>query len=142
MAVKSLKAHGGIAITASHNPIEWNALKLIDSSGMFLDESQGKKVLAIVEKGEFRNVTWDQVGKPEVYEHAIEDHIRDILKLKLIDIDEIASRKFKVVVDCVNGAGGTLLPALLQDPFLAQQAIRLIHPTFPQWRQFLHQTDL
>ncbi len=115
MAVKTLKAHGGIAITASHNPIEWNALKLIDSSGMFLDEAQGKKVVAVVQSGEYRNVGWDQVGKPEIYENAVEDHIKAILKLKLIDVDEIARRKFKVVVDCVNGAGGTLLPGLLQE---------------------------
>lgn len=121
MAVKELKAHGGIAITASHNPIEWNALKLIDASGMFLDESQGKKVIDIVDKEKFRNVTWDQIGKPEIYENAIEDHIKAILKLKLIDVEEIASRKFKVVVDCVNGAGGTILPDLLAN--LGVQAV-------------------
>ncbi|NOZ60639.1 MAG: phosphoglucosamine mutase [Calditrichaeota bacterium] len=115
MAVKKLKAHGGIAITASHNPIEWNALKLIDSSGMFLDESQGKKVIAVVEKNGYRSVGWDQIGKPEVYENAIQDHIKAILKLRLIDVDEIARRKFKLVVDCVNGAGGTILPALLHE---------------------------
>lgn len=115
MAVKKLKALGGIAITASHNPIEWNALKLIGSSGMFLDEAQGKKVIAVVEKNGYRNVKWDQIGKPEIYEDAIQDHIKAILKLKLIDTDEIARRKFRVVVDCVNGAGGTLLPALLEE---------------------------
>ena len=114
MTVEKLKARGGIAITASHNPIEWNALKLIDSSGMFLDETQGKEVLKNVEKNDYRNVTWDQVGKLEKYEKAIDDHIKAILKLKLIDIDEIAKRKFKVVVDCVNGAGGTILPSLLK----------------------------
>ena len=113
MAVKKLKARGGVAITASHNPIEWNALKLIDSTGLFLDETQGKKVIKNVNNDEFRNVTWDQIGKSEYYEHAIEDHIKAILKLKLINPEEIAQRKFKVVVDCVNGAGGTILPSLL-----------------------------
>ena len=71
MTVEKLKARGGIAITASHNPIEWNALKLIDSSGMFLDETQGKEVLKNVEKNDYRNVTWDQVGKLEKYEKNI-----------------------------------------------------------------------
>lgn len=114
MAVKKLKARGGVAITASHNPIEWNALKLIDSTGLFLDESQGKKVIKHVENNDYRNVTWDQIGKLEFYENAIDDHIKAILKLQLIDIDKICEKKFKVVVDCVNGAGGTILPSLLE----------------------------
>jgi len=114
MTVEKLKARGGIAITASHNPIEWNALKLISASGLFLDEAQGKSVLENVEDNNFQNVSWDQVGKTEYYENAIEDHINSILKLELISPEEIAQKKFKVVVDCVNGAGGTILPSLLE----------------------------
>ncbi len=114
MAVEHLKARGGIAITASHNPIEWNALKLIDSSGLFLDEIQGKKVIKFVEENKFNNVHWDQIGKIEFYQEAIEHHINSILKLSLIDQDLIAEKRFKVVVDCVNGAGGTILPLLLE----------------------------
>lgn len=114
MAVMNLKARGGIAITASHNPIEWNALKLLDSSGMFLDEVQGNNVIKAVNEAKFRNVAWDQIGKSEIYEQAIDDHIKAILKLNLVNPDQIAKRKYKVVVDCVNGAGGTILPALLQ----------------------------
>lgn len=114
MAVEHLKARGGIAITASHNPIEWNALKLIDASGLFLDEAQGKKVIKFVEQHHFQNVAWNQVGKIELYNEAIEHHLNSILKLDLIEPERIASRKFKVVVDCVNGAGGTILPALLE----------------------------
>ena len=113
MAVEHLKARGGIAITASHNPIEWNALKLIDATGLFLDERQGNKVIELVEKNTLQNVHWDQIGKVESFDGAIEYHIKSILKLGIIDATLIASKKFKVVVDCVNGAGETILPALL-----------------------------
>ena len=114
MTVKKLKARGGVVITASHNPLEWNALKLIDSSGMFLDEIQGNDVIQIVDKNEFANVTWDRVGSEVTYENAIEDHVKAILKLETISLDNIIGRKFKVVIDCVNGAGGTILPMLMQ----------------------------
>lgn len=114
MAVEKLKARGGIVITASHNPIQWNALKLLDSTGMFLDETQGSKVIESVENGEFQNVQWDQVGKIESYESATEDHLKAIFKLDMISPDQIAKKKFKVVIDCVNGAGGTILPSLMQ----------------------------
>jgi len=114
MTVKKLKARAGIVVTASHNPLEWNALKLIDSSGMFLDETQGKKVVEIADKKEFKNVPWDQVGKVTHYEKAIEDHIKAILKLKILSPEKISNKKFKVVVDCVNGAGGTILPSLME----------------------------
>jgi phosphomannomutase len=114
MAVEKLKARGGIVITASHNPIQWNALKLLDSTGMFLDETQGNKVIKIVEDGDFQNVQWDQVGKIESYENATEDHLKAILKLDMISSGLIAKKKFKVVIDCVNGAGGTILPSLMQ----------------------------
>ncbi len=113
MAVEHLKARGGIAITASHNPIQWNALKLIDASGLFLNEAQGKKVIQMAEQNHFQNVAWNQVGKIESNDEAIEHHINSILKLDLIEPERIASQKFKVVVDCVNGAGGTILPQLL-----------------------------
>lgn len=114
MAVEHLKARGGIVITASHNPIEWNALKLIDSSGLFLDEIQGNKVIKFVEQNHFQNVAWDQVGKIELNNEAIDHHINSILKLNLIEPEKIAAKKFTVVVDCVNGAGGTILPKLLE----------------------------
>ncbi|MDZ7332353.1 MAG: phosphoglucosamine mutase [candidate division KSB1 bacterium] len=114
LAVEHFKARGGIAITASHNPIEWNALKLIDASGMFLDEIQGKKVIQLADEAEFRFVPWDQIGKIELNNTAIRHHIDAILRLDLISPEKIAARKFRVVVDCVNGAGGTILPQLLQ----------------------------
>lgn len=113
MAVEHLKARGGIAITASHNPIEWNALKLIDSTGLFLDERQGNKVIELAEKNQLQNVRWDQIGKVASFDGAIRHHIKSILKLGILDPKLIASKKFKVVVDCVNGAGETILPELL-----------------------------
>jgi phosphomannomutase len=114
MAVEHLKARGGIAITASHNPIEWNALKLIDSSGMFFDEIQGTKVIKLAEEKKFHHVLWDRIGKIEHYNEAIDHHINSILKLNLIEPERIAEKKFKVVIDCVNGAGGTILPQFLK----------------------------
>lgn len=114
MAVEHLKTRGGIAITASHNPIEWNALKLIDSTGMFLDEIQAKKVIKLAAEKNFHHVSWDQIGKTEHFPNAIDHHIDSIFKLDLIDPELIASKKFKVVVDCVNGAGGTILPRFLE----------------------------
>ncbi len=113
MTVEKLRARGGVAVTASHNPIEWNALKLIDSSGLFLDEDQGKKVIEYAEKENFHYVIWEKIGKIDRYENAIQDHINAIFKLQFIDVDLIKSKKFKVVVDCVNGAGGTIVPHLL-----------------------------
>jgi len=115
LAVERLEARGGIAITASHNPIEWNALKLIDSTGMFLDETQGTKVIKLAEENSFQQVLWDRIGKIEHYDKAIDDHIHSILKLSFIEPETIAAKKFKVVVDCVNGAGGTILPQLLAE---------------------------
>ncbi|MBD3290694.1 phosphoglucosamine mutase [candidate division KSB1 bacterium] len=115
MAVEKLKARGGIAVTASHNPIEWNALKLIDSSGLFVDEEQGKKVIEYAEKSNFNYVIWEKIGKIDHYKNAIQDHINAILKLKYIDPDLIRSKEFKVVADCVNGAGGTTVPQLLRE---------------------------
>ncbi len=114
MAVEHFHARGGIAITASHNPIEWNALKLIDSSGMFLDEIQGKTVIQIVNANKFQFVPWDQIGKTELNSTAISHHIDSIFKLNVISPEKIIARKFKIVVDCVNGAGGTILPQLFQ----------------------------
>lgn len=114
MAVENLKARGGIAITASHNPIEWNALRLIDSSGLFLDELQGKKIIKFVEDNHFQNVAWNQIGKIELNNEAIEHHINSILKLNLVETEKIAEKKFKVVVDCVNGVGAIILSRLLE----------------------------
>ncbi len=89
-------------------------IELIDSTGLFLDETQGKKVIKFVEQNHFQNVAWDQVGKIEFNDTVVNHHINSILKLNLIEPEKIATKKFKVVVDCVNGAGATILPQLLE----------------------------
>ena len=115
LATERSEAVGGIVITASHNPAEWNALKLLGRNGMFLDEEQGIEVKRMVENGAFAYKPWDQVGKPAVRTDAIENHIDAVLRIPYIDVDLIRRRKFKVAFDSVNGAGGVILPGLLKE---------------------------
>jgi len=115
IAVKDLKAHGGISISASHNPLQWNALKLIGPLGLFLDQAQGNEVIEIADNGNIQYQTWDRLGKVEYYDFAVQNHIERILELDYINIPVLQERKFKVVVDCVNGAGGVLIPKLLRE---------------------------
>jgi phosphomannomutase len=113
MAVEKHKAVGGIVVTASHNPKEWNALKLIGPSGLFLDEKEGKTVQCILEENRIRRVKWDAVGRVRRLENAVEDHIAAVLGLPFLDIRAIQKRRFRVALDTVNGAGATILPELL-----------------------------
>ncbi len=114
LAVRDLNAHGGIAITASHNPIEWNALKLIGPMGMFLTQGEGNEVIETALKETINYSSWDRLGKTEFYDYAIQNHIERLLEIELVDVESIRKRQFKVVVDTVNGAGGLLFPKLLQ----------------------------
>ncbi|HVP35360.1 MAG TPA: phosphoglucosamine mutase [Terriglobales bacterium] len=113
IAVKGLKAKGGIMITASHNPAEWNGLKFFNSKGIFLDEKEGKKLLALAEK-EISYSGWDALGKVKSDDTWIEKHIQRILNLSFIDKNKIKKKKFKVVLDCNNGAGSRIAPFLLR----------------------------
>jgi len=113
LATERWKAKGGIAITASHNPIPWNGLKLIGPDGLFLDADEGNKVRKLVEEKAFHFASWDRIGKIQQSHRAIDEHIEAILKLPFIDVAAIQKRRFKVVVDCVNGAGANLVPKLL-----------------------------
>ncbi len=113
--VQELECVGGIVISASHNPGQWNGLKLIGPDGLFLDQDQGDVIKNIVHKKSFRYEKWNRVGRPLSYSHSIEDHIRSILNVKYIDIEKIREKKFRVAIDCVNGAGGTILPRLLKE---------------------------
>ncbi|HEX9652564.1 MAG TPA: phosphoglucosamine mutase [bacterium] len=115
LTVEKLEAAGGIMITASHNPIMWNGLKLIGPDGLFLDAEQGEKVVHISKAKSYSFVTWDKLGVAVAYSKAITEHIEAILKLKYVDIESIRRRKFKVVLDCVCGAGGNLVPRLLNE---------------------------
>ncbi len=112
LAVEYHHAAGGLAITASHNPIEWNALKFIGPSGLFLDGNEGAEMRAVVE-GDIPRATWDELGKVEIDPGAVNRHIDLVLSLPFIDIEGIRERQFNVALDCVRGAGGAFMPQLL-----------------------------
>lgn len=113
LAVEHHHAAGGLGITASHNPIEWNALKFIGPSGLFLDNDEAREMREVVESN-FSRVTWDLLGVVERDDAAIQRHIDAILALPFIDVDGIRARRFKVALDCVRGAGGLFMPILLE----------------------------
>jgi len=114
MTVEHLRAAGAIMITASHNPIMWNGLKLIGHDGLFLDAEQGGEVLRIAESGVFSFRSWDQIGIQVSYSKAVAEHQQAILDLPYINQEQIRGKKFRVVVDCVAGAGSVICPELLQ----------------------------
>lgn len=113
LAVEHHHAAGGLMISASHNPIEWNALKFVGPSGVFLEAHEGAEVRALVEGG-FARVTWDRLGSVETDGDAIERHIGQVLRLPFLDVPGIRGRGFGVALDCVRGAGGAMMPALLE----------------------------
>jgi len=112
LAVEQSDASGGIAITASHNPPEWNAMKFISHKGIFLLPKEANEFLSIT-NDEIIYKNWQQIGKLSDDNMAIERHIKKILEIPFIDIQKIRNRKFKVVIDSTNGAGGTISPKLL-----------------------------
>lgn len=113
LAVEYHHAAGGLAITASHNPIEWNALKFIGPSGLFLDAAEGTEMRGVVESAVPR-ATWDALGAVQLDEHAIERHLDAVLSLPFVKVDAIRKRKFRVALDCAHGAGGAIIPELLR----------------------------
>jgi len=113
LAVEHHHAAGGLAITASHNPIEWNALKFIGPSGLFLDGAEAADMRKVVE-GKIPRATWDKLGVVAKDQDAARDHIEKILALPFLDVDGIRKRGFKVGLDCVRGAGGVFMPVLLE----------------------------
>ena len=115
MAVITHKADGGIIITASHNPRQWNALKLLNERGEFLDDAEGKMVLEMAEDMSYNYPAVDEIGKVVLREDFNKRHIEQVLALKLVDAEAIRKRKFKVVVDAVNSIGGVVIPALLRE---------------------------
>ena len=112
LAVEERHAAGGLAITASHNPIEWNALKFIGSAGLFLDPAEAAAMRAFVDRG-FGRVTWDRIGVVSRDERAIGSHIDRILKLAVLDVEAIRRKHFRVALDTCHGAGSTIFPQLL-----------------------------
>ena len=114
IAVVAENACGGIIITASHNPKQWNALKLLNEQGEFLNDAQGKEVLAIAEREDFDYAEVDNLGKVYINNTYMQRHIDSVLKLKLVDVDAIRKANFTVAVDAVNSIGGVVIPALLK----------------------------
>src|ERR1019366_3032343 len=114
IAVTEEKADGGIIITASHNPKQWNALKLLNGKGEFITEKDGEKVLEIAENETYIFADVNALGKITKDDTYFKKHIDKILALTLIDVPAIKAAKFKVVIDCVNSTGGLVLPQLLQ----------------------------
>ena len=112
LAVEHHHAAGGLAITASHNPIEWNALKFISSSGLFLDGAESAAMRAVVD-GEIPRATFDKLGVIAEDVEAISRHHAAILAIPFLDVDGIRRRQFHVALDCVRGAGGAFMPKLL-----------------------------
>ena len=114
LAVEHHHAAGGLAITASHNPIEWNALKFIGADGLFLDAQSGAAMRALLDDGN-PYVAWQELGEVTRDETAILRHIDAVLHLPYLDVEGIRRRKFKVALDCCHGAGGAIMPALLEE---------------------------
>lgn len=114
LAVTGENADGGIIITASHNPIQWNALKLLNSKGEFLNDAEGKEVLAIAEKGDFINAEVLDLGSEYKVETWDEKHIELVCSLPIVDRKAIKEANFTVAVDAVNSVGGIVIPKLLK----------------------------
>ena len=115
MAVITKKADGGIIITASHNPRQWNALKLLNAEGEFLSDAEGRRVLAMSEESDYAYPPIDAIGHVVAREDFNDEHIRRVLALPLVDVEAVRARRFKVVVDAVNSVGGVVIPKLLRE---------------------------
>lgn len=124
LAVEFHHAGAGLILTASHNPIEWNALKLVGPDGIFLDGESGARVRALAEAGPPRTA-WDGVGSVREDREAIERHLAQVLALPMIDVARIRASRFTVALDCVRGAGGGTMPQLLERLGCTVRAINL-----------------
>ena len=113
LAVTGLNAAGGIILTASHNPKQWNALKLLNEKGEFLNDVEGKEVLAIAEAEDFNFAEVDDLGKITRRDY-LEDHVKEVMALELVDKAAIEAKNYTVAIDCVNSVGGLAIPAILK----------------------------
>lgn len=114
VAVPLEKADGGIILTASHNPKQWNALKLLNDKGEFLNGEDGAKILEIAESESFNFSDVDSLGTITINDAYMDIHIDEVLNLPLVDAEAVAKKKYKVVVDAVNSSGGIIIPKLLE----------------------------
>ena len=115
VAVPLEKAEGGIILTASHNPKQWNALKLLNEKGEFLNGADGEEILRLADSEDFTFAEVDDLGTYKKNKKYLKKHIKEVLKLDLVDVKAIKKAKFKVVVDGVNSTGGIFIPALLKE---------------------------
>jgi phosphomannomutase len=113
-AIRHHGADGAIVVTASHNPVEWNALKFASSSGMFLDADEAAGMRALLDDESIRRATWDSLGQSLADADAVARHLEALLALSLLDVAGLRRRRFRVALDCVRGAGSVLLPPLLE----------------------------
>lgn len=114
VAVPMENAQGGIILTASHNPKQWNALKLLNEKGEFISGSDGEEVLTLAENSSFAYADVDALGAYKKDDSYLQKHIQAVLDLPLVDVNAIKSKNFKVAIDCVNSTGGIFIPALLK----------------------------
>ena len=114
IAVPLENADGGIILTASHNPKEWNALKLLNNNGEFISAKDGKQLLGFIEKNQFSFANVEELGYVTFKENYIDEHINKVLNLKYVDVDAIKKAEFNVVIDAVNSTGGIVIPKLLK----------------------------
>jgi phosphomannomutase len=114
IAVPIEEAAGGIILTASHNPVQWNALKLLNDKGEFISAKDGEELLELAESANYNFAEVKKLGKYTTHDHYIQKHIDMILDLPLVDVEAIKNRNFKVVVDAVNSTGGIAIPKLLK----------------------------
>ncbi|MGH7501329.1 MAG: phosphoglucosamine mutase [Longimicrobiales bacterium] len=114
LAVRHHRADGAIVVTASHNPVEWNALKFASAAGMFLDAEEAPAMRAFLADGAIRRASWDRLGELEADAEAAHRHIAAVLAIPYLDVTGLRARRFRVALDCIRGAGSTLLPPVLE----------------------------
>ncbi|MDQ6890764.1 MAG: phosphoglucosamine mutase, partial [Bacteroidota bacterium] len=115
IAVKTENAAGGIILTASHNPREWNALKLLNSKGEFINATDGEKILSIAEEEDFNFATVEKTGTYSLDNSYLQKHVAAVVNYPLVDVPAIKKAKFKIVVDAINSSGAIYIPALLKE---------------------------
>jgi len=120
IAVPMENAAGGIIITASHNPKQWNALKLLNEKGEFITAENGAEVLGMAENDDYSFAAVDDLGTYELNDTYLQKHIDHVLNLNLVDVEAITAKKFKIAIDCVNSTGGLFLPPLLKQLGVAE----------------------
>ncbi len=113
LAVEHHQSAGGIIITASHNPVEWNALKFVGADGLFLERERVSQLFALVDGGALERASWDGIGAQRSDPDAVDRHVEAVLALPYVDVERVRAKHFKVVLDCVRGAGGPAMSALL-----------------------------